>query len=64
MEKRGRPKSDSAREKRYLLKLTKNEFDRLSHLSEISGKSKADFIREAIRMYGNLVQFQHEDNDD
>lgn len=64
MKKRGRPKLDVSKEKSYNLRMSSDEFDNLDYLSKLSGKSKADFIREAIRMYGNFVKFQNSNDDD
>ena len=53
--KRGRPRSDAVRDKQYRLCMSEEEYDELNYMSYKSGLSRADVIREALRMYSNLL---------
>lgn len=56
--KRGRPVSDESRKGQYRLRMNDEESDMLDDLSAKTGKDKADVIREALRIYSNLVKYQ------
>ena len=55
----GRRKKEDIKIKQYRLRMSVNEMDELDYLCSISGKSKAEYIRDTLRMYGNLVRYQH-----
>lgn len=38
--------------------MSDEEFEKLNHLTIITGKNKLDLIREALRMYYNLITFE------
>lgn len=46
--KRGYPKTDDARIKEVRVRLTEEEFDRLTRYAERSGRTKSDILRSAI----------------
>lgn len=56
--KRGRPVTDNSRNRRCDVRMSDEEFASLDELSTITGKNKSDVIREALRMYSNLVIYQ------
>lgn len=46
--KRGRPKTKGTRRKEVRVRLTDEEFDRLTRYAERSGRTKSDILRSAI----------------
>ena len=48
---RGRPKKDDAKSEKFLLKMGKDEMAELEYLSYMSGKSKSEILRRALRSY-------------
>lgn len=56
--KRGRPKQEGARRNQYRLMLSDSEAESLKILSERTGETRADILREALRTYTNLKNFQ------
>lgn len=52
--KRGRPAGSISRQKQYRLTFSDEESDDVDYLCRITGKTKADIFREAIKMYKNL----------
>lgn len=42
----------------YRLRMSDEEVEKLNHLMMITGKNKSDLIREALRMYYNLITFE------
>ena len=54
MRARGRPIKDEAKNKQYRIRLSDEELDKLNYLSFETNKSKADVIRDALKMYYNL----------
>lgn len=55
--KRGRPKTGGdVRKRQYRIVMTDDEFDRFGRLSRVSGKSKADFLRDAMEVAMKRVE--------
>lgn len=55
--KRGRPKTGGdIRKRQYRIVMTDDEFDRFGRLSRVSGKSKADFLRDAMEVAMKRVE--------
>lgn len=46
--KRGRPCKNVSKIRQYKIRMTEDEFEELARLSRITGKSKADIIRDGI----------------
>ena len=46
--KRGRPKKEITKDTVFHVRLTKEEYQILKHLSELEGKSKAEILRKAL----------------
>lgn len=42
--KRGRPKKEGSKTKKFQLKMTEEQFEKLTRTAELSGKSKTDVI--------------------
>ena len=42
----------------HRLRMSDEEVEKLNHLIMITGKNKSDLIREALRMYYNLITFE------
>lgn len=59
--KRGRPAKNISRNKDYKFRMTEDEFDRLLSLSEKTGRSRADIMRDALLLYENSLLFSYED---
>lgn len=51
MVKRGRPIKEDARRREYRLRMTDNEYEQLEQMSEQSGITMADIIRESLSLY-------------
>ena len=51
---RDRPIKDGAKNNQYRIRLSDEELDKLNYLSFETDKSKADVIRDALKMYYNL----------
>lgn len=51
MAKRGRPVSDDPRCNNVLIRMTKEEYERLGELSKDDGVNMSDYIRKQIGMY-------------
>lgn len=51
---KGRPKKEDARKGQYRLRMSAEEVMKLNYISEVTGRSKADVLRDAIRMSYNL----------
>lgn len=51
MAKRGRPIKEDARRREYRLRMTDNEYEQLEQMSEQSGITMADVIRESLSLY-------------
>ena len=51
---RGRPIKDGAKNNQYRIRLSDEELDKLNYLSFETDKSKADVIRDALKMYYNV----------
>lgn len=60
---RGRPKKTDAKRKQYRIRMSDEEMHKLKFISEKTGQSSADVIREGLRMYYNLTKFQHSEDD-
>ena len=56
--KRGRPRGQNSKKYQYQVRFDDDDNALLEFLSIQTGKNKADIIREAIKMYGNLVRFR------
>lgn len=54
MKARGRPYKDGGKKNQYRIRLSNEELNRLNYLSFETDKSKADVIRDALKMYYNL----------
>lgn len=57
IKKQGKMKKVDAKNKQYRLRMNNEESALLDYLSVETGKSKADIIRESIKMYGNIVKY-------
>lgn len=57
---RGRPKKNGyeTRTKQYLVRLTDEELAELEGLSMFAGKSKADILREGIKMFRQYGKYE------
>ena len=54
---RGRPKVDGVtKNKRVVLKMTYEEFERLSRIGEMSGKTKSDVLRKGIEICESMAK--------
>lgn len=51
MRTRGRPKKDESRDQTYSLRLNEEDSTYLEYLHEITGKSRSDILRKALKMY-------------
>lgn len=60
---RGRPKKTDTKRKQYRIRMSDEEMRKLKFVSEKTGQSSADVIREGLRMYYNLTKFQHSKDD-
>lgn len=58
VKKRGRPRKQKTKSHQYRLRMDDEDSKLLDYLSMQTGKNKSDIIREAIKMYGNLVKFR------
>ena len=52
--KRGRPAGEVRRGRNCRVALSDTEFDDIDNLSKVTGKTKADIFREALKIYKNL----------
>lgn len=57
IKKQGKMKKVDAKNKQYRLRMNNEESALLDYLSVETGKSKADIIRESIKMYSNIVKY-------
>ena len=54
---RGRPKVDGVtKTKMVMLKMTEEEFERLSKIGEMSGKTKSDVLRKGIEICESMAK--------
>lgn len=58
MNKRGRPCNKDSRDNQYRLRMSDEEVEMLNDLSAKMHKTKAEILREALKMYHNLTIFQ------
>ena len=58
MNKRGRPCNKDSRDNQYRLRMSDEEVEMLNNLSVKTCKTKAEILREALKMYHNLTIFQ------
>ena len=56
MKKRGRPVKDNKRDDSYRIRMNEEEKQMLEQISEWSGLTKADAIREALSAYYNRIK--------
>lgn len=49
--KRGRPRKEMIKEHQYRIRMNVGERAMLDHLSEKTGKNRADILRDALKMY-------------
>ena len=55
----GRPKEEDARHKREVIRFNAEELEKLQYCAKVTGKAKAEIIREGIsRIYQELIQKQ------
>lgn len=62
--KRGRPAGNISRQKQYRITFSNDESDDVDYLCKITGKTKADIFREAIKIYKNLEMAKQPDEDE
>ena len=62
--KRGRPNVASKKNRTARVNLDDDSYEELSYLSEKSGRSRADILREAFNYYKNLLKYQLENDED
>ena len=57
---RGRPKKNgySVRNNQYLVRLTDEEYAELDDLAAFAGKTKADILREGIKMFRQYGKYE------
>ena len=58
MNKRGRACNKDSRGNQYRLRMSDEEVEMLNNLSVKTHKTKAEILREALKMYHNLTIFQ------
>lgn len=51
-------KKKDTRNKTFLLRMTEDEMKNLEYLSYLDDKSKAEIIREGIKLYSNLNKYR------
>ena len=56
--KRGRPRKTDGKNSNYLIRMSAEEASNLDEICEKTGKSKADILREGLRMQYNLFKFR------
>lgn len=54
--KRGRPAKGEGKTKKFQLKMTETQFDRLSHTAELSGKTKTDVLLKALEICESMAK--------
>lgn len=57
--KRGRPKKEGSLHNEFKMRMDDDMTMRLANLSELTGMSRADIIREAFTSYERLKMFQY-----
>ena len=57
MGKVGRPPKVDSRKRKYQLRMTQEEYEKLEYLSIQKGKTMSDILREGIEMIYNLERF-------
>lgn len=57
MKKRGRPAKYNKRDDSYRIRLNAEERQMLEQISELSGRTKADVIREALSAYYDFAKY-------
>lgn len=62
--KRGRPAGSNSRKKQFRLLMTEEEFKNLDRLSRLSGKSKADVVREGLGYVDSISSVRYESRKD
>lgn len=55
MNKRGRPRSESAKDGQYRLRINDEETSMLEEISARTGKSKADILRTSLKIYYGMT---------
>ena len=60
--KRGRPTKDNKRDNSYRIRMNEEEKQMLAQISEWSGLTKADVIREALSAYYELAKINDKEN--
>lgn len=53
--RRGRPKKEDGKTEHFLLKMTREDRDNLDYMSFMTGESKSELLRKALKTYYNLV---------
>ena len=51
-------KKKTTKDKSFLFRMTDDEMKNLEYLSYLNDKSKADIIREGIKLYSNLNKYR------
>ena len=59
MRKVGRPFKKDGKHKQYRLRMTLEDFRILEEMSEITNLSKADVLRNGLRMYYGFIKSRH-----
>lgn len=59
--KRGRPVTDGAKSNRCEVRMTDEELEQLEYMIDKTGLTKTEVVRNALKMYHNLVKVQHFD---
>lgn len=59
--KTGRPKLENARTRQYRLRLNDEEYEKLSYLSEKTGRSVSDILRFGVELQYEYAIFSNKD---
>lgn len=59
--KRGRPLKEGSKEYRCTMRLTKEQYDMLNDLHNLTGETKTDLIVQGLNMVNNLKKIQFDD---
>lgn len=57
MRKRGRPAEDEPKNNRIMVRISDNDTNILTDLSEKTGVARSEIMRRALKMYYNLSKF-------
>lgn len=58
---RGRPPIDGSKKNRCEIRMTDEEVEQLEFMTDKTGLTKTEVVRNALKMYHNLVKVQHFD---